>query len=85
MAFDPRITDPPQPVEGDPMGTRPNPAIARAARLRQFLQQNPGRAGAPMGRNPDGSIAYDPSQGGGDQSLPDRLRQRIGPRRLGGP
>lgn len=47
----------PQPTPA-PQNNKP---LYRAQMLRQFLAANPSRRAAPMGRNPDGSIAYDPS------------------------
>lgn len=52
----------PQPTPA-PQNNKP---LYRAQMLRQFLAANPGRQAPPMGRNPDGSIAYDPSMYGTD-------------------
>lgn len=67
------VTTPPVPV---PPPNALQRSINRTTRNRQFLQQNPGRAGAPMGRDAQGNINYDPSTGIGQYHLDQRQRQQ---------
>lgn len=79
IPVDPSDTDPAEPGTIEPIKPpRPNPAISRSQRLRDFLSANPGRRGPQMGRNEDGSIAYDPSVYGSAGTMPD-------PRVIGAP
>jgi len=65
----------PQPTPA-PQNNKP---LYRAQMLRQFLAANPGRQAPPMGRNPDGSIAYDPSVYGSQGPQPQPFGGTAGP------
>lgn len=61
MGYQTDPMEPPIPAPTPQPMPQKNPAIYRAKMLQQFLAANPSRRAPPMGRNPDGSIAYDPS------------------------
>lgn len=71
MGYQTDPMEPPIPAPTPQPAPQKNPALYRAKMLQQFLAANPSRRAPPMGRNPDGSIAYDPSVYGSAGTMPD--------------